>query len=278
MKKLEKLFNVNMLLNMLLISAAITVTFMFAKNIASIYTLQETECTIEKVSYMAENGTCACGFFCRGKFPCVRVLVSYPLNPLKPIESSSPSQAQTNDANMQRNKPLRQDLHTVTHMPECSFRSPDVCHNSSNEQRNVDQIESTIKQLQEDKFRCLFDPGDTAYVLLRHSPSPSEISLWLGVCWVVSAFFVATSILLCWVLGACRFWQNKLRKILPLENENTLKEKQEKKRRKMLQELALWHDSVCALLSNIAFEYHCNSWLQFPDHDLSIFRCVLASL
>ena len=88
-------------------------------------------------------------------------------------------------------------------------------------------------------FSCFYRPSNTSYVLLRHNPTPSEITTWLGICWGVTALFGASSILLCWILGSCSFLQNTFERILPFENENTLKEKQEKKRRKLMEELAV---------------------------------------
>lgn len=240
MSFLEKLFNLNMLLNMMLTSAAITVTIMFSKNIASILSLQETSCIIEKVSYAKENATCPCGFFCRSKFPCVRLFVNFQLNHSVPqfdSSSFSGSSIGAND-NIERLKPLRQDLHTITFAPECTFSSLDICYEKSEEDKNIKQVEDIVKSLQVVKtFPCYYKPSNTSYVILSHRPSPSEISTWMSICWGVTAIFGATSIVLCWVLGACGFWQKTVKKVVPFENENTLKEKQEKKRQKLIEEL-----------------------------------------
>ena len=88
-------------------------------------------------------------------------------------------------------------------------------------------------------FPCFYQPWNTSYVLLRHDPSSSEISTWLGICWGVTAIFAASSILLCWALGSCGFWQKTFQKVLPFENEETLKKKQERRRRKLMEELDL---------------------------------------
>lgn len=225
MKLLEKIFNVNMLMNMMLTSAAITVTIMFAKNIASIIKMQKTSCRIQDVSYVSENATCPCGFFCRSKFPCVRIYVnfSHPL-PRPPYNLNTP-------------KRLTQDLHSRKNHPECSLGSLDACNEKPYENKNVKQVEDIVKSLEAGEFDCFYDPSNSTYALLRHQPSLSEISMWLSVCWGVAAFFGATSVVLCCRLGACSFFQRTVKKVLPFENEATLKERKERKRKKILEEI-----------------------------------------
>ena len=130
----------------------------------------------------------------------------------------------------------RKSLHQILN----SWVSVEILHKSLHHAL-FPSLQSTLSSQQAKKtFQCYYKPSNSSYVLWTHNPSPSEISTWMAICWGVTAFFSATSFVLCWLLGACGFCQRTVKKVLPFENEETLKEKRQKRRQKLMEELKAW--------------------------------------